>query len=358
MLAWHEFRNLFNKRTWLVSHGDWDGICAAALLRAFLRERMNWDIKPWKILFSKPKMFSTDRIAMGYNSKKQKIFHRRLPYSNFHILDLPYLPKAALWIDHHDANYLPPRALNHCRFCMFDDSSASATQLVGRFLRTQFDFEIPEALVLFTNAIDSGAYGKKWELEDLDTLPMMKKLSYLTEGLRGRAETPISYHILELVTRNFRDFETIEDPLIEEKFQTIKERIIKGRQVIRDAQYYHGLLIIEPYKQQEKCIVNYWDIAPIFYKEILPRQADNRAPLLGTLLIRNEWSCRLAIPWRKDSRLIQLKNNGRLNIRHIAQMYGGDGHYNVVGFMLKGPEDLVKLKEVWDQTIERWGFHF
>jgi hypothetical protein len=358
LLDLREFRRLFNKRTWLITHGDWDGICAAALLRAFVRERLNWDIKAQKVLFSKPKLFSEERIAMGYNAKKQKIFHRRVPYTNMLILDLPYLRKASLWVDHHDANYLPPPQLNRCRFCAFDDTSASATQLVSRVLRTEFQFEIPDTLVLFTNEIDSGAYGKKWELDDLDALPMMKKLCYLTEGLRGRSEMPLSFHILDLVTENFRDLNAVEDPTVEAKFQEIKERIQRGRQAIRDGEYYHGLLIIEPHKFEEKTITNYWDILPIFYKEVQPRLANQKAPLLGTLFIRNEWSCRLAIPWRKNPRLVTLKNDGLLNIRHIAQTFGGDGHYNVVGFMLQGLEDLAKVKEVWDRTIEQWGFHF
>ena len=352
-----DFAKLFKRKTRIITHGDWDGICSAAILKAFLRESLGRELKNKQIFFSRPKMLLQDkRIVKLKPSKGVGVnIPLRIWYKpNTVILDLPLMPQTTIWVDHHDANAPMGKELGSCLCYYYDPIKASTVQLLSQMLRKSFNFKVPEELVLLTNNIDAGAYGRKFELDDLDALPFLKKLCYLAEHRWNDRDLAISYRIINLVADKYTRLNGLDDSMVEARFQTLKPWIELGRQLIASAEYYHGLLIIKKYQTPEKAEVNYWDIPPIFHSHIQARDGMAGKPFLGTLLVRNEFSCRLAVPWRSNPQLFQLKKAGKLNIRPLAQKFGGDGHFNVVGFTLLGEEAIGKVKREWDAWLKRW----
>lgn len=159
---------------------------------------------------------------------------------------------------------------------------------------------------------------------------------------------------MDLVTVNYDQIEKIEDMKVEEAFQEVKGRITIGREIIKHAEYFKGLLIIDSHEVKDPHMICYWDIIPIFYQEISPKL---HLPLLGCLIVRNGYNCRLAIPWIHDPRLVKLKKAKRLNIRPIAREFNGEGHYTVAGFTLQNIGQLNRVRSLWTAMIQDWGFN-
>lgn len=356
-----EFKRIVWEHNAIVTHRDWDGICSAGLLQAFLEDTCGYETREQSLLFSHPRLLIQKHMVIKLAQKKGKdvkvgvtipLYLRRC-----FVLDLPHIPEARLWVDHHDAAEPNPKSIEKCPIYCYDKTAASAVQLLTRLLRTRFEFNVPQELINFTNKFDAGAYGKKRRLENQEKVPMINQLCYITEAFHGKKDYALTHHVTDLVKEHYQNLEEIEDPIIQERYEEVKVRRERGRDLIRKSEFYHGLLLVDATEVEHKYLVIYPDVSPIFQKEIRPQLGLSEDALFASILIRESGSVRIGLRWRQNPRLVALKHSGKLDIRPLARQFGGEGHYNVVGFMIdlkKKEDEFTKIKEAWDETVRGW----
>jgi len=357
----HRLQQILSMEIPIITHKDWDGLCSAALLKGVMNKELGIRIKDNRILFSQPNQILDESKVQIFDRARGRGITRPLSDRAFVMLDLPFKYGTKLWIDHHEGHSLPKNELRGCDLYYFDETCQSAVQLLARLFLKEYNLRISEEIVSFSDRFDSGTLGKQYELEDLDSIPPINKLGYIVEFFNTMEDFPVLFHIINLIAANYEDLESINDPLIDSYYRKVIDQRKKGRELIKDSEYYKRLLIIDLSNRDGPFTIANRDITPLFHQYIKKERNIRDDSVLGYFLIRHpnkgRISARLALIWWFDERLVRLQNDKRLNIRHIGQSFGGEGHFDVVGFIFAETEKskvLNKIKSDWDALLKNW----
>lgn len=345
------FKKMVSKNVKIITDTDADGVFSAVIMIKFLE----LDVK--NVYFSEPHLIRNGFLKrfIGDNEALP------LPDGPKIILDLPYpsiehAKDVIFWSDHHIGNkQFLDLAKEHTEFILFDPNYGSNTELLNDSFQ-----QLNEKTVKFITMIDSGK-DMKCELDDLQTPePLQIISSVIYHGIDERdfllqLVDDISYKTIE---------ELVTDEEIKQRFYIMRNRRELGREIIKQSEFYNGILIIDLTNNPLKLSIFYKDYGPIF-KERLDRGEFKDSPtkeLIGILRLKqdsfkeDQLNARLSGNAVCNNTVKRLIRNKKLSFREICRKFSGEGHDNVCGFktLLKKKEFIEIFKEVWNEFIEKY----